>query len=90
MSILSTVQIVLKNIEREKYTSIIHKELKKLSVEFRRYKERWDSLSNDIKKVSDDVDKIYITSNKIEKKFDDINKVNIEELKEIDKLEEIN
>ena len=39
MSILSTVQIVLKNIEREKYTSIIHRELKKLSVEFRRYKE---------------------------------------------------
>jgi len=80
MSILSTVQIVLKNIEREKYTSIIHKELKKLSVEFRRYKERWDSLSTDIKRVSEDVDKIYITSNKIEKKFDDINKVKIEEI----------
>ena len=87
MSVLSTVQIVLRNIEREKYTSIIHRELKKLSVEFRRYKERWDSLSNDIKKVSDDVDKIHITSNKIEKKFDNINKVKIEEINKEDLLE---
>jgi DNA recombination protein RmuC len=87
MSVLSTVQIVLRNIEREKYTSIIHRELKKLSVEFRRYKERWDSLSNDIKKVSDDVDKIHITSNKIEKKFDDINKVKIEKINREDLLE---
>jgi len=89
MSILSTVQIVLKNIEREKYTSIIHKELNKLSVEFRRYKERWDSLSNDIKRVSDDVDKIHITSNKIEKKFDDINKVKFEDPEDSKKIGEL-
>src|SRR6056297_537562 len=89
MSILSTVQIVLKNIEREEYTGIIHRELKKLSVEFRRYKERWDSLSNDIKKVSDDVDKIHITSSKIEKKFDDINKVKFEDPEDSKKIGEL-
>lgn len=78
MSVLSTVQIILRNIEREKYADIIHEELNKLGVEFKRYKERWDSLANNIKKVTDDVNKINITSNKIEKKFNDISKVEID------------
>jgi DNA recombination protein RmuC len=78
MSILSTVQVVLRNMEREKYAGIIHEELNKLGKEFRLYKDRWDSLAKDIKKVSDDVDKIHITSGKIEKKFDRISKVEID------------
>lgn len=78
LSVLSTVQVVLRNIEREKYASIIHEELNKLGREFKLYKDRWDSLAKDIKKVSDDVDKIHITSNKIEKKFDRISKVEVE------------
>ncbi len=77
MSVLSTVQVVLRNIEREKYAGIIQDELSKLGREFKLYKERWDSLAKNIKKVSDDVDKIHITSNKIEKKFDRISKVDI-------------
>lgn len=77
MSVLSTVQVVLRNMEREKYAVIIHEELNKLGKEFKLYKDRWDSLARDIKKVSDDVDKINITSNKIEKKFDRISKVEI-------------
>ncbi len=77
LSVLSTVQVVLRNIEREKYASIIHDELNKLGREFKLYKDRWDSLAKDIKKVSDDVDKIHITSNKIEKKFDKISKVEV-------------
>lgn len=79
MSVLSTVQVVLRNMEREKYASIIHEELNKLGKEFKRYKTRWDSLARDIKRVSDDVDTINITSNKIEKKFDMISKVEIED-----------
>lgn len=78
MSVLSTVQVVLRNMEREKYAGIIHEELNKLGKDFKLYKDRWDSLAKDIKKVSDDVDKINITSNKIEKKFDRISKVEVD------------
>jgi DNA recombination protein RmuC len=78
MSVLSTVQVVMRNMEREKYAGVIHEELNKLGREFKLYKDRWDSLAKDIKKVSDDVDKIHITSNKIEKKFDRISKVEVD------------
>lgn len=78
MSVLSTVQVILKNMEREKYSSIIHSELNKLGEEFKRYKTRWDALAKDIKKVSDDVEHISITSNKIEKKFNSISMVEID------------
>lgn len=88
MSVLSTVQVILKNIEREKYSSIIHTELNKLGDEFKRYKTRWDALAKDIKKVSDDVESINITSNKIEKKFNSISKVEIEDI-DVDLLENI-
>ncbi|HHZ02301.1 MAG TPA: DNA recombination protein RmuC [Tissierellia bacterium] len=79
MSVLSTVQIVLRNLEREKYAGIIHEELNKLGKEFKLYKERWDNLAKNIKRVSDDVDKINITSNKIERKFEQISKVEMKE-----------
>lgn len=78
MSVLSTVQVVIRNMEREKYAGVIHEELNKLGKEFKLYKDRWDSLAKDIKKVSDDVDKIHITSNKIEKKFDRISRVEVD------------
>lgn len=87
MSVLSTVQIVLRNMEREKYAGIIHEELIKLGDEFKRYKVRWDSLAKDIKKVTEDVDKINITSNKIEKKFESISKVEIDKY-DMDEVEE--
>jgi len=88
MSVLSTVQVVLRNMEREKYASIIHEELNKLGKEFKRYKSRWDSLARDIKRVSDDVDTINITSNKIEKKFESISKVDIDKYSEIEEINE--
>ena len=87
MSVLSTVQVVLRNIEREKYTGIIHEELNKLGKEFKLYKDRWESLSKNIKRVSDDVDKINITSNKIERKFDRISKVEMNCENEIEEIE---
>ncbi len=94
MSVLSTVQVILKNMEREKYSSIIHSELNKLGEEFKRYKTRWDALAKDIKKVSDDVEHINITSNKIEKKFNSISMVeidneNIDFVNDIGEIEEI-
>ena len=57
--------MILKNIERDKYTSVIHEELNKLGLEFARYKERWDKLSRSIQAVNKDVENVSITADKI-------------------------
>ena len=79
MSTLTTIELVIKNIEKDKYTNIIHEELNKLSVDFTRYKERWDKLSRSIDAVSRDANDIHITTEKISKRFESIN--NVENLK---------
>ena len=78
ISTLTTIQVIIKNIERDKYTSIIHKELNLLSDEFKRYKERWNKLSRSIETVNKDIKDIYNTTEKITKRFDSINSVDIE------------
>lgn len=80
MSTLSTISMILKNIERDKYTKVIHEELNKLGIEFKRYKERWDKLSKSIDSVSTEVKDIHTTTDKISKKFESINSVNIDKL----------
>ncbi len=72
MAVLNTLQIILRNAEREKYAHIIQEELFKLSQEFGRYRSRWDALAKDIEKVSRDVKDINTTSEKISKKFNSI------------------
>ena len=54
--------------------------LQKLSVEFGRYKDRWDKLSRSIETVSKDVQDIHTTTDKITKRFDSINSVDIEKI----------
>lgn len=80
MSTLTVVQMIVKNMERDKYASIIHEELLKLSVDFNRYRERWDKLSKSIKTVTQDVENVHITTTKITKRFDSINKVDVDNL----------
>ena len=80
ISTLTVIQMIIKNIERDKYTSIIHDELNKLGLEFSRYKERWDKLARSIQAVNKDVENVYITTDKITKKFDAINKVDTKKL----------
>lgn len=82
ISTLTTIQIIVKNVERDKYASIIHDQLKLLDVEFRRYKERWDKLSTHIETINNDVKDLHTTSEKICKKFDSINKVEIKEIED--------
>jgi len=65
ISTLTTIQIIIKNIERDKYTTVIHNELRLLSDEFNRYKERWDKLYRSIETVSKDVKYIHTTTDKI-------------------------
>ena len=75
--VVSIIQMIIKNMERDKYTSIIHEELNKLGLEFSRYKERWDKLSRSIQAVNKDVESVSITTEKITKKFETINKVDV-------------
>ena len=82
ISTLTTIQIIMKNIERDKYTSVIHNELRLLSDEFNRYKERWDKLYRSIETVSKDVKDIHTTTDKITKRFNAINQVEMEGLNE--------
>lgn len=78
MSTFTVIQVLLKNMERDKYTSIIHEELNRLGVEFSRYRERWDKLSRSIETVNKDVENINITTDKISKRFESISSVDID------------
>ena len=82
MAMITTIQVVLNNIERSKHTKVIHQELNKLADEFGRYKKRWDSLAIHIETVSKDVKEIHITTNKITERFDQISDVKIDALLE--------
>ncbi len=78
ISSLTTIQVLLKNMERDKYAKVVHDELTKLGVEFSRYKERWDKLSRSIETVNKDVENLNITSDKITKKFASISDVKLD------------
>ena len=90
ISTLTVIQMIIKNIERDKYTSIIHEELNKLGVEFSRYKERWDKLAKSIQTVNKDVENVYITTEKISKKFDIISGVEMDKINSEGKEKKIN
>ncbi|MBF8983546.1 DNA recombination protein RmuC [Lutibacter sp. B2] len=79
MAILTTMQVVLRNAEREKYADIIQKELNTLGKEFERYKNRWDNLAKHIDTVQKDVKEIHTTTDKIGKRFESISKAEFEE-----------
>ena len=78
ISTLTTIQVIIKNLERDKYASIIHHELKLLDEEFKRYKDRWDKLSRSIETVGKDVKEIHTTTEKITKRFNSINQVEMD------------
>lgn len=85
MSTLTTINMIIKNMERDKYAKVIQEELVKLAIEFNRYKERWDKLSRSIDSVSNDVRDIHITTDKITKRFDAINQVEMQTLENKEK-----
>ena len=91
ISTLSIISMILKNMERDKYAQVIHDELNKLSIEFTRYKERWDKLARSVKSVNQNIDELHTTSEKITKRFESINHVDIKELslKELESLERV-
>ncbi len=79
MSTLTIIEMILKNMERDKYAKIIHDELNRLSKDFSLYKERWEKLSRSIETVSKDVKDINVTTEKITKRFDSINSVTFDQ-----------
>jgi len=85
MSTLTTIHMIIKNMERDKYAKIIHEELNKLGIEFDRYRVRWNALSNHIETVHKDVRELNITTDKISKRFDSISNADV---KESEKIEE--
>ena len=84
MSLLTTVQVLLRNVERDKYSKVIQEELIKLGDQFKRYQDRWDKLSRNIDTVNKSVKDIHITSRFIGKRFDEISNVTLTEPKEIE------
>lgn len=88
MSLLTTVQVIIQQVERNDNMRIIQDELVKLGEEFKRYKVRWDKLSRNIKTVSKTVDEIETTSTKIGKRFDAISAVELDQ-DEIDTIEHV-
>ena len=89
MSTLSIIQMIIKNMERDKYAQVIHLNLNRLSDEFAKYRVRWDKLTRSIDTVSNDVKNINITTDKITKRFEEINGVNIEKIDSDEEQEEI-
>lgn len=77
MAQLTTLQVVLKNLEQTKHTRVIQEHLGLLAKDFERYKIRWNTLSKDIEKVTKDVQEIHITSNKIGDRFEKIHSVEL-------------
>jgi len=77
MSTLTTIHMIIKNMERDKYAKVIQEELTKLGVEFDRYRTRWNSLSNHIETVHKDVKELNITTDKISKRFESISNAEI-------------
>lgn len=75
---LTTVQIVLKNIEQDKNAQQIRIELAKLSEEFNRFFIRWDKLKSNIQTIQKQTDQVDITAGKIGRKFEQISDVDLE------------
>lgn len=79
ISTLTMIMMIIQNIERDKYTSIIHEELNRLGIEFGRFKERFDKLSKSVVSVNKDIEAFSVTTDKIKKKFDSISNVEIKD-----------
>lgn len=79
ISTLTMIMMIIQNIERDKYTSVIHEELNKLGVEFTRFKDRFDKLSKSVLIVNKDIESFNITTDKIKKKFDSISSAKLNE-----------
>jgi DNA recombination protein RmuC len=80
MSTLTVVQMILKDIQRNKYSKVIQEELNKLGIEFERYQDRFDKLLKNISTVSKQADQVSKSTDKITKRFKVISNVDTDKL----------
>ncbi len=89
ISTLTTILTIVKNIERDKQTTLIREHLRALGIEFDRYMDRWNKLDRTMLAVTKDAQKISASSKKISRRFKHISDAKFEEidLSEEDDLE---
>jgi DNA recombination protein RmuC len=95
ISTLSMIQMVVRNMERDKQAKVIIEELSKLGDEFKRYIERWDKLNKSIVSLSKNAKDVNISSTKISNKFKHISEAKFDliednDIEEIETIEEDN
>lgn len=79
MATLTSIQVIIQNIEQSKYAKIIQEHLLKLKDEFIRYSSRWDALSKHLDTISKDAKDIHTTTKKINSQFTKISAVEFDE-----------
>ncbi len=84
---LSMIQMIIINIEKNKQTGKIIEELKGLGEEFKRYGERWEKLKRSIDSVSTSAKDVHVTTTKISKKFEHISQAKFDEIEDDDLVE---
>ena len=77
LSILTIVEAIVLEAERNKHSKEMQLQISKLAIEFDRFKSRWSKLNRDIDAVANDVKLINTTSDKITKSFDSIASVQL-------------
>ncbi len=82
LSVLTIVEAIVLEAERNKHSKEMQLQISKLALEFNRFKDRWSKLNKDIDALTDDVKKINTTSDKITKSFDSIASVQLQTLPE--------
>jgi DNA recombination protein RmuC len=93
ISTLSMIQMVVKNLERDKQAKIIIEELNKLGEEFRRYSDRWEKLNKTIISLSNTAKDVNVTTQKLTNKFRSISEakfdyLDVEEKQDILEIED--
>lgn len=78
MATLTTIQVMVKNQEQQKYAHQIQTELIKLGKDFGLFKDRWEKLGKHLDQVTKDTKDVEIIQNKISKKFQNISDVKFE------------
>lgn len=84
LSILTIVEAIVLEAERNKHSKEMQLQISKLAIEFDRFKTRWGKLNRDIDAVANDVKLINTTSDKITKSFDSIASVQLPQQEEDD------
>jgi DNA recombination protein RmuC len=82
LSVLTIVEAIVLEAERNKHSKEMQLQISKLAQEFNRFKDRWGKLNRDIDALADDVKKINTTSDKITKSFDSIASVQLQSIPE--------